>query len=154
MKRLFLIATFVCIHAAAVAQEQTMRVNNLVVCRMYDTQEQIFEAIGEQPDSIVPPQPSNECPNTYLFYFGDDYVEWAEGELYSIRLYTPRFAFNDKIRVGDNISKLAELGGTLENVKNGLTMWYPDTHIEGLQTCFYYDETGKITIILAMINEL
>ena len=81
MKRLFLIATFVCIYTAAVAQEQTMRVNNLVVCRMYDTQEQIFEAIGAQLDSIVPPQPFNEDPNTYLFYFGDDYVEWVEGEL-------------------------------------------------------------------------
>ena len=148
MKRLFLIAMFVCIHAAAVAQEQTMRVNGLIVGNDY-TQEEIFQAMGGEPTKIKAPQPNEELKDAYIFYYGEDSIEWAEGCVYAITLNTSRHAFNDSIRVGDSRKKIRALGGKSYRSRDVIT-WIPD-HGAGLSAIFHI-EHGKIRSINISLN--
>ena len=135
------------------SQEQTMRVNNLVVCRMYDSAEQIFDAIGARPDSIRGPQPFDELQDEYIFYFGKDQITWAEKCVSDVLLETDRFAFNGKIRVGDSVGKLSELGGTISR-KDDVISWKSSDDpkaTEGIEVTFYVSD-DKISGIWIWVN--
>ena len=77
-------------------------------------------------------------------------------------LNTPNFIFNEKIRVGDHIDKLQELGGSCYTLKEfdeyrggGVILWYPSSKFpeyekyEGAEVPeFHFNQNGIITKII------
>lgn len=123
-KLLFVFA--VLFYNAVFAQNVKVEVNGLYVGVKY-SKEQIFQAFGAQPTKIRDPQPMDEEPNTYIFYFGEDVVEWVDGFIDRFVLTTSKYSFNDIIQVGDSISKIAELGGIATYDNENEVYWKPTT---------------------------
>ena len=75
-------------------------------------------------------------------------------------LNTPNFIFNEKIRVGDHIDKIQELGGSCYTLKefdqyDGVILWYPSSEFpeyekyEGAEVPeFHFNQNGIITRII------
>ena len=155
----------------------TIRINGLELDRYY-TREQIINALGE-------PDEEDDVVYSYFVYnstivmapaSGDFSLsdakavrnvvdEFGFGSIYgqdSIKfcvftLTSDKFAVNDYVRVGDHVSKVRDMGGTVKDTKNadgsGTLYWTPAVlaFIEdgNLAYCpaFYYNKNGIITMI-------
>lgn len=56
----------------------------------------------------------DEYENAYTYYFGKDVFFLINGEFYGFDLCTNVYAINGLIRIGDDISKINQLGGIQE----------------------------------------
>ena len=155
----------------------TIRINGLELDRYY-TREQIINALGE-------PDEEDDVVYSYFVYnstivmapaSGDFSLsdakavrnvvdEFGFGSIYgqdSIKfcvftLTSDKFAVNDYVRVGDHVSKVRDMGGTVKDTKNadgsGTLYWTPAVlaFIEdgNLAYCpaYYYNKNGIITMI-------
>lgn len=120
----FIILVFALLTTGAYAQDVDLKINNLRLFGDYKTAEEIFEALGEKPTKIRAPQPMDKIP-LYTFFFGEDTIEWLEGDIFNIRLKSDKFALNGSIRVGDKISDLKKLGGYIHNELGDYIIWFP-----------------------------
>jgi len=140
------------------AQDVDLKINNLQVFGRYNTAEEIFDALGEKPTKIHTPQPTDEAPDTYIFFFGEDMVVWSEGEIFNVVLNSGKFAVNGTIRVGDKISDLKKLGGYIDtSVYEDIVCWYPSNDLakyEWVQVWFHHSKDGIITTVSALILDV
>ena len=155
----------------------TIRINGLELDRYY-TREQIINALGkpdEEDDvvysyfvynsTIVMAPPSGDYSLSDAKAVRNVVDEFGFGSIYgqdSIKfcvftLTSDKFAVNDYVRVGDHVSKVRDMGGTVKDTKNadgsGTLYWTPAVlaFIEdgNLAYCpaFYYNKNGIITMI-------
>lgn len=153
MKRL-LFLIFVLSATGAYAQDVDLKINNLRLFGDYKTAEEIFEALGEKPTKIRTPQPTDKIP-LYTFFFGEDTIEWLEGDIFDMRLKSNKFALNGVIRVGDKISDLKKLGGYIHNELGDYIIWFPSDDLskyEWLQVWIGRSKENIITSISISIT--
>lgn len=154
----------------------TVRINGLVLDKYY-TIEQIIEALGE-------PDKEDNVVYSYLVYYTTKIMTPASNRIESdfniakrisdgigfggihgrdsvrfcvFTLNSDRFAVNDYIRVGDPVSKVYDMGGSVRDIKNtdggGNLYWTPfvTDYIEDedlmYNPAFWYDKNGIITKI-------
>ena len=154
----------------------TVRINGLVLDKYY-TIEQIIEALGE-------PDKEDNVVYSYFVYYTTKIMTPASNRIESdfniarrisdgigfggihgrdsvrfcvFTLNSDRFAVNDYIRVGDPVSKVYNMGGSVRDIKNtdggGNLYWTPfvTDYIEDedlmYNPAFWYDKNGIITKI-------
>ena len=151
----FLTFVFALLTSSVYAQNFNININDLRFFGDYKTAEDIFDALGEKPTKIRTPQPTDEEPNTYIFFFDKDIVEWVDGKIEFVNLYSNRFAFNGLICVGDKISDLEKLGGYIDtSIYEDIICWYPTANTldyDGLEIWFRHSKEGIITNISVLI---
>lgn len=132
-------------------------INGLSLGAKY-SKDQIVAALG-QPDSINTILDESGYITTY--HYGTDYFQQTEESLLVEFVITnPRFKFNNFISVGDPITRVALLGGTIadDEVVNyhGVLLKYKRWKVAkelnsnayySFSTLFYYDNEGFITKI-------
>ena len=155
----------------------TVSINGLELDRYY-TREQLIDALGvpdEEDDvvysyfvynsTMVMAPPSGDYSLSDAKAVRNVVDEFGFGSIYgqdSIKfcvftLTSDKFAVNDYVRVGDHVSKVRDMGGTVKDTKNadgsGTLYWTPAVlaFIEdgNLAYCpaFYYNKNGIITMI-------
>ena len=99
------------------------------------------------------PEFGDPIPETYTLYFEEDRIVWAEKQVFSITLKTRKFKAPNftGVRVGDNISTLSRLRGTLTDESldmgeyAGFKSWRPENDAsDGYIIWFYYDNDNII----------
>lgn len=169
MRRISLITIVILFYYVSTLHAQTstiicnnVAINGLALCKKY-TQEQIIEALG-QPDSIDTTLDESGYITTY--HYGTDYFQQTEESLLVEFVITnPRFKFNNFISVGDPITRVALLGGTItdDEVVNyhGDLLKYKQWKVAkelnsdiyySLSTLFYYNNKGLITKISVIFS--
>lgn len=150
-----LLILFVFLHFGAVTikadgQEVVggIEVNGLTMCGKY-TREQIFAALGGQPDRIVQEE---EEPTYYEYHYGEDVFYHMGDEFYGGYIKTPRYSVSGGIKIGDNVVEINKLNGACysgvydKSKYAGVVRWRPskDPKWEWLIVEFYYDAQGLI----------
>ncbi len=161
----------------------SVRINGLQLCKTVSESE-FYQIMGGVNDSIsewgyhmyfdrsvaqqsLELSPVGIKPAPKYDYFSYEYktnrVTNVRGiTLISFELNTPNFIFNEKIRVGDHIDKLQELGGSCYTLKEfdeyrggGVILWYPSSKFpeyekyEGAEVPeFHFNQNGIITKII------
>jgi len=155
---------FVATSAAQNIVTDAISINGLEVGTKY-TRSKMYMSLKGYPNKMKIPNEYDEYPNVYIFYYGQDYFHWIDGEFYGFRLVTSRFSLNNHIRVGDNAEKINDLGGIQELIDNPwsdgrlypkVIYWRPS--YEGLfgitYVTFHIDENDKITLISSFILDI
>ena len=149
----------------------TIRINGLEVNKAY-TREQIIDALGEPSIedeygyyyftyiSTLVMAPAIDATRTFRaakeVADGFGYIR-ENGDTLRFQVFfitSDRFAVNDYIRVGDPVSKVYDMGGSVRDIKNndggGKLYWasYVTDYIEDedlmYNPAFWYDKNGKI----------
>ena len=127
---------------------EIISINDLILGEKY-SREQIFVALGGEPDKIIR---SEDDPNFYEYYYGEDVFFQMGNEFYGGTIESSRFYISKGIRVGDNIEKINQLKGICtagEYPKSryaGAIRWKPtNTATWDWQiVTFYHDTQGLI----------
>ena len=171
-------ATFAAFSTTAQEHDfSSVSINGLDTYKIY-TREQITDALGEPDEednviykyfvyhtTMVMAPPSGDYSLSDAKAVRNVVDEFGFGSIYgqdSIKfcvftLTSDKFAVNDYVRVGDHVSKVRDMGGTVKDTKNadgsGTLYWTPAVlaFIEdgNLAYCpaFYYNKNGIITMI-------
>ena len=141
------------IHFTSHAGDATggIEINGLEVGGKY-TREQIFAALGGEPDKIVQ---GKDDPTYYEYHYGRDVFCHMGDEFHGGSITTSRFMVSEGIKIGDNVVKVNKLNGACysgdfdESKYAGVVKWRPsrDPKWEWLIVEFYYDSQGLIARI-------
>ena len=129
----------------------SIAINGLEVGGKY-TREQIFAALGGQPDQIVQ---GIEYPTFFEYRYGNDRFYQMDDEFYGGDFSTSQVTVSEGIKIGDNVEDVNKLNGACysgdfdESRYAGVVKWRPskDPKWEWLIVEFYYDAQGNITRI-------
>lgn len=167
MKKLFYLIIFLplmCLWPTSLLRAQSpgivkdaISVNGLRVGEKYTNA--YFVSVLGTPTKVDTPSKTDEYENAYTYYYGKDRFYLIGNEFYGFDLWTSAFAVNGLIRVGDNISKIDQLGGVKKSTQTTrvkVINWRPSNSglYEWASIYFYYNEDSIITSIGAFINDL
>lgn len=139
------------VHAEGENTVGSIAINGLEVGGKY-TREQIFAALGGQPDQVVQ---STEYPTFFEYRYGDDRFYQMDDEFYGGTITTTRFSVSEGIKIGDNVVNVNKLNGACysgnfdSSKYAGVVRWRPskDPKWEWLIVEFYYNAQGLIAKI-------
>ena len=155
MKRIIILLAVCLLGTTAYAQNdgtedpvEIISINGLELGGKY-TREQIFAALGGEPDRIVQ---SEEDPGFFEYHYDKDVFFQMDDEFYGGSIITSRFYISKEIKIGDSIEKINNLkgicaaGGYNESFYAGGVRWKPtnQTTWDWQSVNFYYDSQGKI----------
>ena len=127
---------------------EIISINGLELGGKY-TREQIFAALGGEPDRIVQ---SEDDPGFFEYYYDKDVFFQMDDEFYGGSIVTSRFYTSKDIRIGDSVEKINNLkgicaaGGFDESIHAGSIRWKPtnQTTWDWQSVNFYYNTEGLI----------
>lgn len=156
MKTKLFIIIFTFLYCAIFGQSNNatkITINGLEILRTY-TNSQIFSALGN-PDIILPPELGDVDPNDYEYrYIANNGLtndfSFSSEVFIGFVLRSSSFSLNNFIKVGDNLSKLSQMGGGITSGDGNIKYWKPNTNDDrfaDISVVFHYNNTNIITQI-------
>ncbi len=127
---------------------EIISINGLELGGVY-TREEIFAALGGQPDEIYHDE---EFPDFYNYIYGQDVFTQRDNQFYGGEISSSRFYISKGIRVGDSIESINKLNGICtsgeydKSIYEGGVRWMTKNKEswDWQKVIFYYDSQGKI----------
>ncbi len=151
MKKTLFVIVALFVSATLVAQNDTIRVNGLILGGSY-TEAQIIDNLGV-PSTIISNDPNFEGWIEYRYTDNvtglfNDFL-FIYGSLQSFAIRGKDFKLNNFLEVGMDVSAVSQLGGVIFGVEPDLFYWAPSEEYKtiGYVTIFIDTETQKIKLI-------
>ena len=155
MKRIIILLAVCLLGTTAYAQNdgtedsvEIISINGLELGGVY-TREEIFAALGGQPDEIYHDE---EFPDFYNYIYGQDVFTQRDNQFYGGEISSSRFYISKGIRVGDSIESINKLNGICtpgeydKSIYEGGVRWMTRNKEswDWQKVIFYYNSQGKI----------
>lgn len=153
MKKTLFVIVALFVSATLVAQNDTIRVNGLILGGSY-TEDQIIDSLGV-PSTIITNDPNFEGWIEYRYTDSvtglfNDFL-FIDGSLQSFAIRGKGFKLNNFLEVGMDVSAVSQLGGVIFEVQPHRFFWAPSEEYKtiGYVTIFIDTATQKIKLISA-----